>query len=504
MSRPESLPPSVFLDSPGDAPQHSSEAYQGFIARLFAMSRNGSRFGLTPMREALALFAHPERQFRSVHVAGSNGKGSTSSFLASILSQKSAPEGEADREAHPPIGLYTSPHLIDMTERIQSVRLSRYTCFSETRILEVAARIEAKMPGFEGLSFFEVISLLAFMLFEEAGLQTAVVEAGLGARLDATRLVEADLAVLTDLSLEHTEILGDTLEAIAAEEGAVMRPGKPLVYADGDPSAMAVIDRMVAEAEVQPFRLGREFRVEMRPHNRIDLDLQGLDARRRFTDLELSLLGPHQARNAALAAQAALLFDPELDETALRRGLKAAVWPGRLERFQPEGSPPVVLDGAQNAAAAHALAKAVVQLQSEGQLEGPIHVVFGVLSDKDAPEMLAALRPLAEAFYLTRPSSKRARAPQELLAHLPTASVIEDPLEALQKAQDAAKAQGGWVLVCGSLYLVGGLRASLLGDCLPNCYSLAHAPPMPVAFACCLAQPSCLWLAFGRRRAASG
>lgn len=419
------------------------------IERLYALSRGGTKFGLERIERLLAQLGHPERSFPSVHVAGSNGKGSTSAFIASMLAE----QGRA-------VGLFTSPHLISLTERIQFLDREGPRAIEADDLVRAVGQVEATRPGFDDLSFFEAITAAAFLAMRERRVDVGVIEAGLGARLDATRLVDASVAVLTDLSLEHTAILGDTIVDIAREEGAVVRPGRPLVMADGPGPAMEVVDRLAAEVGAPVLRLGRDFHILSRA--------AGVTRLRSSAGLELSarlpLSGPHQARNAAVALQAALQLAPDLDAETARRGLERARWPGRMEQLVAPGRPVVLLDGAQNAHAASALTAGL----REEETGAPLHFVFGALRDKDVGLMLAALAPLAGSWTFTRPASVRAKEPAELADLLPADegrapwSVVDTPGGALEEAWRRAAQEGGTVVVCGSLYLVGDVRALLL------------------------------------------
>ena len=439
----------LILDGPGPTPDLETPGYREMIERLYALSRGGTKFGLERIERLLAQLGHPERAFPTVHVAGSNGKGSTSAFLASILAE----HGRS-------VALFTSPHLISLTERVQFLDGGAPTPIEPEALMRAVARVEATRPGFEDLSFFEAITAAALWSMRERRVDIGVIEAGLGARLDATRLVDASVAVLTDLSLEHTAILGDTIADIAREEGAVVRPGQPLIMADGPEPAMKVVDRMAAEVGAPVFRLGRDFHVLSREGGVTRLrSTAGLEVSAR-----LSLSGPHQSRNAALALQAALQVLPDLDAETAQRGLERARWPGRMEVLALPGRPSVLLDGAQNAHAAAALASGL----AETSRSSGVHFVFGALRDKDVGLMLAALAPFARSWTFARPASVRAKDPEELAELLPAGlpraptGVADTPAAALHAAWDRAARDGGDVVVCGSLYLVGDVRAVLL------------------------------------------
>jgi len=438
----------MLLDGPGPVLDIRTPGYCEMVERLYALSRGGTKFGLERIERTLRSLGHPEHAFPTVHVAGSNGKGSTSAFLAAILA-----------EAGLRVGLFTSPHLIELTERIQWVDRSGPRPIAPEDLVEAVTAVESTPPGFENLSFFEAITAAALWAMRQRAVDIGVIEAGLGARLDATRLVGASVAVLTDLSLEHTAILGDTIADIAREEGSVVRPGRPLVMADGPPPAMAVVDGMAAEAAAPVLRLGRDFHVRARDGAVCRLrSSAGIEVR-----AQLPLAGPHQARNAALALQAALQVLPDLAPETARRGLERARWPGRMERLVSRGRPEVLLDGAQNAHAAMALAAGL----AEGKDPRPAHFIFGALRDKDVAAMLSALAPHAASWVFTRPASVRAKNPSELPGALPRSgaaphALAETPAEALALADARAARDGGRVVVCGSLYLVGDVRAIVL------------------------------------------
>jgi dihydrofolate synthase/folylpolyglutamate synthase len=459
------------MDGPGRVHEHANARYKAYVEKLYAIAKSGMTLGLDPIARALEALGHPERTFPAIHVAGSNGKGSTSAFCASILSMRKK------------TGLYTSPHLISLTERVQIVEglrpdgslvgrsppspcgrgpePVRFREITEDAFADAFDAVDRASPGFSGLSFFEAVTAAGLVALHHEHVAAAVIEAGLGARLDATLLVDAHVSVLTDLALEHTEILGDTIEAIAREKSAVARRRRPFVTAGGPPEAMAEIEAAARAVEAPLYVLGREIDVHANADGTFDLRLSD----RTLEHVELSLSGPHQGRNALLAAEAARHFLPALTDDEIRRGLMAAAWGGRMEVFAPPNAPWVLLDGAHNPHGIEALVRA---LKAErDRIRPPLHFVFGVLQDKDARCMIEAIAPLAASLTLTRPDSARARAPEDLYAMLgaekrANAEVVSDDLDALFQAMARAKATEGWVVVCGSLYLVGAVRAWLL------------------------------------------
>ena len=428
------------FDGPGVAPQRASPAWAQMVDRLFSRARLGMVLGLERIARVLERLGHPERSFPSIHVAGTNGKGSTSAFLASILSQRPGRR----------IGLYTSPHLAHVNERVQIVEGSRFTPLSEEALLAALQAVEEIAPDFGDLTFFEVLTAGSLLALARAGVDAAVIEAGIGAKLDATRMVDAEVSVLTDLSLEHTAILGTTLEAIALDKSFVMRPGRPLVYAGSTPAVDAVVLGEALRVGSAVFRLGRDLRAQAEASGRLRFELAGAVV----PEVELALAGPHQTRNALLAAQAARLFDPSVEPPAIAQGLARAVWRGRFERIERPGLPLLLLDGAHNPQGIEALVGALI---AEGaRLPARKHLVFAALDDKDVASMLGPLLPVVDSVIVTRPQGQsRARDPAELTALLPGAQAIEPVPAALAEAEARAQRDGGFVLVAGSLYLVG-------------------------------------------------
>jgi dihydrofolate synthase/folylpolyglutamate synthase len=398
---------------------------------LFARGNFGIKLGLERMREACALLGNPERSAPVLHVAGTNGKGSTCAFAEAAL-----------RAAGLRTGLYTSPHLTHFCERI---RIDGEP-ISEERACELLQEVRARVPwalGEPGLTFFEIVTLMGFLAFR--GVDVMVVEVGLGGRLDATNVVAPRACAVTSLGLDHLQYLGPTLAHVAAEKAGIVKPGAPAVSAGQPREAAQVLQRAADAAGVPLWRPGRDYRFESR-------DVRPFcyaGPRWVVRAGDLALAGHHQRTNAALAC--ALLEASELCEPRhAEEGLRTVRWPGRLERFGD-----VYVDGAHNPHAAHSLAHAIPAL-----LAGrPLRLVFGAMQDKDAAAMLRELAPLAASVHYCAPDSPRAVPPQEL-ARLHPGAVHGSVLGALS----AARSEPGIVLCCGSLYLAGEVRALLLGE----------------------------------------
>ena len=383
----------------------------------------------------------PQLRVPAVLVAGSNGKGSTSALLAAMAT------AAGYRTGH-----YTSPHLQSVEERLS---IDGKPIAAE-RLGDLLARFVDLEP-----TYFEALTVAAFLWFAEEEVDLAVIEVGLGGRLDATNLCEPLLSLITSISLEHQEFLGDTLAAIAKEKAGTFRPGRPaLVWIDAEEPAAAV--RAVAAGLGTDLRFAGDL-VRIQPGEtdwsgqRVQLTVLTTPAH--SYDLRIALLGAHQQRNLALAVLAAETLAaggfPRLDADAITAGAAACRWPGRLEVIELPGGRRLLLDAAHNAEGAAALADFLAALGR------PVDLLFGVLSDKAVDEMLGLLAPHARNLILTAPPSPRAQDPAALvplLAGRPGVLLEPDPARAL----DRLLALGGEVaVVCGSIYLVGALTGEL-------------------------------------------
>jgi dihydrofolate synthase/folylpolyglutamate synthase len=416
---------------------------------LFARTRGGMVLGLDRMQRAVAMLGHPERRAPVLHVAGTNGKGSTCALLEAIC-----------RASGLRTALYTSPHLQRFNERfrVDGAPASDDALLAAFETIRGAAPWTLDEPPV-GLTFFELVTLLAFVAFAEAKPDVMVVEVGLGGRLDATNVVEPLVACITPVDLDHAEYLGETRALIAGEKAGIIKSGKPLVSARQAPDAAEVIATAAARCDAPLSVEGRDFSLTE--------CADGLVYRSSNVTLEklrLGLRGPHQRGNAAvalrtleLAREAGLATTDE----GLRRGLAEARWPGRYELIRH--APDLYLDGAHNPHGARALAEALRR-----ELDGRrLHLVMGLLADKSAPGILEPLLPLASTLTVTTPSSARALPAAELAleaARLGKAARVEAHPEAALEQALAGAATSDLVLVCGSLYLVGELRAALLGE----------------------------------------
>ena len=406
---------------------------------LFAKQRFGLNPGLTRVRALLGELGNPQEGLEVVLVGGTNGKGSTAATLADILTH-------AGRRT----GLFTSPHLTHFSERFvldgeQIEEESTLTTLAEIR------------PAAEdtGATFFEITTALGTLLFARAGAEVAVMEVGLGGRFDATNVLEPVLSIVTGISRDHTHILGSTSAEIAREKAGIMRSGRRcLTGARGE--ALATLREEAARVGAELWAVGEEIGLEAE-----SLGWEGLrlEVKSPLGSLAVHspLLGEHQARNVALAVVAAQVLG--VDGAAIRDGVAATRWPGRLEPLRYKERT-FLLDGAHNPEAAGALARAVTGLGI-----GRAVLVFGIMANKEIAEVVAALSATAREVILTRSRlSPRAASPEALRGgwSVPT-HLTYAPEEAVTLAVERTL-PGEVILVAGSLYLVGEVRPLLLGQ----------------------------------------
>ena len=379
-------------------------------------------------------------------MAGTNGKGSTSALLAAMA------EAAGYRT-----GLYTSPHLETVEERLRIDSRA----VDPGRLGDLLARIVGTAERETGTppTYFEALTVAAFLWFAEEEVDLAVVEVGLGGRLDATNTCDPVLSLITPIAFDHQEMLGDTLAAIAREKAGILRPGRPALAWIEDPEPAEAVQESAALVGARLAFASDEVAIEsVEP-----LDWEGQAVRLatpvRSYDLHLALLGEHQSGNLGLAVRAAeslagLGFD-RIGAEAIAAGAAACRWPGRIEAVDLPGGRRVVLDAAHNESGAAVLA---AFLERMGE---PVDLLFGVLADKDYGRMVELLAPHARSWVLTTPQSPRAKDPAELAVLLPGRKgvVIEpDPERALDRA---LALKGKTLVACGSIYLIGEIRKGL-------------------------------------------
>jgi len=403
----------------------ASAAYAELLARLDGVRALGVELGLDRMRRALARLGDPQARFTAVQIAGTNGKGSTAAMTEAVL-----------RAAGLRTGLYSSPHLSRFTERIRiagrEVEGDRLAALDR---LVVATEVP--------LTYFEVATALAFLAMAEAGVEVAVLETGLGGRLDAVTTCVPCATAITSIGLDHTGYLGTTLPEIAGEKAGIMKPGVPCFVGPVPAAAGDALERAAAAVGAPLYQARREaFSMPTFP---------------------IALAGAHQRQNAALAVVLARMAGRRLgrmiDDAALASGLAGVRWPGRCERVGDD----LLFDCAHNEDGARALAAALAELAPGRR----VALAVSIVDDKDPAGMLAALAPVAAAVVTTRSDNPRALPAAALAAvaarFFGDVTACEDPGAALVEARRRA-GPGGLVVVCGSMFLVGMLRARVLGE----------------------------------------
>ncbi|MDI3292054.1 Mur ligase family protein [Polyangium sp. 15x6] len=414
-------------------------------------SRRGMSLGLDRMHAALAALGNPEKKRPFFHVTGTNGKGSTSAMLESIA-----------REAGFRTGLYTSPHLCRFTERIRV----NGDPLADDDLADALCRVLAVAPD---ATFFEAMTLAAFVAFDAADIEVGVIEVGIGARLDATNVLERPLGTaITSVALDHTALLGDTHAAIARDKAGLFRRDVPVVLGPLDDEALAAALEVARDVGARPIlRVGRPgegashagdvtvFEARALPDGRARIELPGL-----CVETHLGLAGAHQIANAAVAA--ALVATTSMPTFKalpglISRGLAAARWPGRLERIEKDGKA-VLLDCAHNPHGAAALAEHV---RSLGFSPDRVVLVFGALADKAWTGMLDVLGPLADRRVYAEPKGRAPAQVTELAARF-SGLPVPEPREAITRAL-AMAGPSDLIVVAGSIYLVGEVRGELLG-----------------------------------------
>jgi dihydrofolate synthase/folylpolyglutamate synthase len=416
----------------------AADRYEATLAWLLSLeATRGMDFKLERVRRALDAVGSPQQRFRTIHVAGTNGKGSVSATAESIL-----------RAAGVRTGLYTSPHLVDFCERIRVAG----SWIDRAAVVDHVEHVRSRHDvAASGLTFFELTTIVAFLEFARAQVDVAVIEVGLGGRLDATNVIDGDVAVITSIGFDHEAFLGDTLDAIAREKAGILRAGRPALIGRLPAPALAAVLEVAGRVKAPVLRLGHEFDASAEPDG-----LRFTGPQRSLAGLRPSLRGAHQVDNTALAIAAVdALALPGVDAAAIRAGVTATRWPGRLETVC--GAPLVVLDAAHNPDGVRVLAAEL------GGLAGArrIHLVFGVLADKRWPEMVDTIAPRVGRVTVVRVPVARSEDPEVVarrFAEYCPADVVEDPREATLRAIAGASRREDAVVVAGSVFLIGAVH----------------------------------------------
>jgi dihydrofolate synthase/folylpolyglutamate synthase len=414
--------------------------YEEAVRFIYGLRRKGARLHLHRIQRAVELRGHPERACPIAHIGGTNGKGSVSAMVASI--------GKA---AGIKTGLFTSPHLHRFVERIRVDGRPLAERELAARVTELCA-FAAADSRFPELTFYETATLLAFEVFRDRGCGLAVLEVGLGGRLDATNVVTPEVTAITRIARDHAQVLGGTLAAIAREKAGILKPGVPLVSTVRAPTAMTAIRRIASRRRVPSLWIDRDFHAVREPRG-----LTVAIGERRYEGLRMRLEGRHQDDNAACAVVVASTLQQRgipIDERAIRLGVARATWPGRLERV--DGAPPILLDAAHNPDGCRSLAAYLAEQPKKRRV-----LVFGAMRDKELLPMLEILAPHFDDRIYAPIAMDRAAAPRELRAVM-RGRIARTLSVALDEAR-ASAGPDGEVVVAGSIFLIASVRAELLG-----------------------------------------
>ena len=417
-------------------------SYDQCLKTMFGLRRFGIKLGLETIGRILEGLGNPQEKFPSIHVAGSNGKGSIASALSTIL-----------RLAGLKVGLYTSPHLVKFNERI----CIGAKPISDERVVKSHEAVKEIHPGDREPTFFEFATAMAMHEFGRAGVDLAIIETGMGGRLDATNILKPSISIISNISLEHRMYLGNTIAEITGEKGGIIKEGIPVVTGVRQKSAISVLEKIADEKSAPFYRLGDHFRVRRSGNGAFNY--YGMNQTHR--GIRTGLLGKHQVDNAALVLAACEILDEtgvKIPEPRVRDGLAETRWPGRLEIVSD--SPMVILDGAHNLAAAHKLA----DFLSNDLAGRNITLVAGILDDKPHAAMMKCLLPFCRKAIITSPKINRALPPEKLYETargiMDDVSMVLDVGDAVEQAV-AAATPGDVICIAGSLYVVGEAKEAL-------------------------------------------
>ena len=418
---------------------------------MYALRRFGIKLGLETIKNILQGLGSPQDKFASIHIAGTNGKGSVASALATVLHRSGYR-----------VGLYTSPHLVRFNERI---RINNRQ-IANRDVIDAFHAIHRVHTGDREPTFFEFTTAMALYEFARKKVDFAVIETGMGGRLDATNIITPQLSVITNISVEHKEYLGNTLSAIAREKAGIIKESIPVVTAIRQKQAYDVLKSIGSKKSAPLYRLGHDFKVRRDKHGSNSFTYVGLE--HTWPNLETGLRGSYQVENAALVLAASELLNKSgaaLSFADIKAGLKANKWPGRLEIVSND--PLVILDGAHNFIAARNLGKYI----SNNLSRHKITFVIGVLDDKPYASILKSLLPRGQRAIFCQAKTGRALPPQKLLSSsadlISNTKIIPDVGEALKYAIETSK-PGEAVCVAGSLYVVGEAKEAISKGLLKN------------------------------------
>ncbi|MEW6053750.1 MAG: folylpolyglutamate synthase/dihydrofolate synthase family protein [Nitrospirota bacterium] len=455
--------------------------YNETVSYLYNLQKYGIKLGLDNIRRLASSLGSPQQSYRCIHVAGTNGKGSTSAMIASIL-----------QAAGFKTGLFTSPHLISFTERIRI----NDTQITEDEVVALVSELRDTISLSKGFSptFFEVVTAMAMLYFKRKKIDIAVMEVGMGGRLDATNIVSPEVSVITSISMDHEEFLGKTLEEIAEEKAGIIKNSVPVVVSRQDAGPLGVIEKTAEKRSADMYLYGKDFSSELKRKDITGILFRFSGGRSCIMDdMVLPLAGEHQMLNASVALEAAMIAlgrctsymqsppchplheFPELSQY-LREGLRNVKWSGRLEFVHED--PPILIDGAHNAAAATALSRELKDCFAG--MHRRLILILGIMGDKDVPGIMGPLLPLASDIILTAPSYARAARPDTLadiarslgFPRVTTAPTVKDAIAHAKTMASGAMYDGtstkGYpenalplIVITGSFYTIGEAKEVL-------------------------------------------
>lgn len=417
-------------------------SYNDCLDRMYSLRRFGIKLGLDTIRLILEGLGNPQKACTFIHVAGTNGKGSIASYIASVLNVSGYK-----------VGLYTSPHLVNFNERICIDNIP----VSDENVVEAYKAVNSVESGSRESTFFEFATAMALYEFEKQNVDWAVIETGMGGRLDATNIIQPAISVISNISIEHKAYLGNTIASIAGEKGGIIKDFTPVVIGARQPSALSVLEDIAKKRSAPLYRYGKDFHV--RRNKKKVFTYYGIDSV--WRDMKTSLIGEHQIDNAAIALAACEILSKSSSDISVEKikdGLIKTRWPGRLEVVST--SPFIILDGAHNLAAI----KKLSEFLSEKIKDRNITLVLGILDDKPYTSMLSSLLPVCDRLILTCPEIDRAVEPQKLyktaVKIVPDIKIIPQVSRAVAHAIETVP-HNGVVCVAGSLYVVGEAKEFL-------------------------------------------
>jgi len=413
--------------------------YQSSITYLYGLQKFGIKFGLRKVSKLLARLGNPQEGLPCIHIAGTNGKGSTAAFISSILSK-----------AGYRVGLYTSPHLISFTERIKINNRE----ISKSDVIRLTSLLKNKSNDKDNITYFEIVTAMALLYFKEKKVDLSILEVGMGGRLDATNIVTPLLSVITNISKEHEFYLGNSLLKIANEKAGIIKKNSVLITGATQPKVLSLFKKRCRTKKTRYYQFGKDISYKLANHNYFHY--YGL--RNSLEGLNVGLLGEHQIKNAAIALASVEILRGKryhIEDNAIYQGLSNVHWPGRLEVLKK--SPIVVIDGAHNPAAMKNLKKV---LFTEFNFRKLI-LVIGIMEDKDIRAMFKQIVPFAHKVILCEPNMDRAASTKIIAKRLQEWNVkyhqIKDVKEAVIYSLSMAHPKD-LICITGSLFTVGEAR----------------------------------------------